>query len=230
MLFMRNYKLKENLDKYFLNHPEKVYHAHKELLWVNKNKISNYDELSKTNARLSELIDKSICNKSEMLLWVPPSRPYYALQDVYKECDRFSKALVFSAWEMVPRMIKKLVSYEAEQKTVRHLFKQASNHDRKNDYCFADGSRRFPVARLLFNHSNGEDHSMSLLVLLYPSKTLSALYHPIKAMNDKLSLNQIEGQIRRALMPLISQIEDKYPGDKSGNADARWLTMNIYMM
>ena len=68
------------------------------------------------------------------------------------------------------------------------------------------------------------------LQLLYPSKTLSALYHPIKAMNDKLSLNQIEGQIRRALMPLISQIEDKYPGDKSGNADARWLTMNIYMM
>lgn len=31
-------------------------------------------------------------------------------------------------------------------------------------------------------------------------------------------------------MPLISQIEDKYPGDKSGNADARWLTMNIYIM
>lgn len=31
-------------------------------------------------------------------------------------------------------------------------------------------------------------------------------------------------------MPLISQIEDNYPGDKSGNADARWLTMNIYIM
>jgi hypothetical protein len=222
MSFMRNYKLKENLNKYFFNHPEEVYQADKKLLWVNKNKISNYDALPETNARLSELIDKSIGNKGEMLLWVPPSRPYYTLQGVYKESDGFSKVLVFSAWEMVPRMIGSLVSYEAERKTVGRLSKQARNQDRKNAYYFVDGSRRFPVARLRFNRSNGEVHSMSLFALLYPSKTLSALYHPIKAMNDKLSLNQIEGQIRRALKLLISQIENKYPGDKSGNADAKW--------
>lgn len=41
-------------------------------------------------------------------------------------------------------------------------------------------------------------------------------------MNKKLRLNQIEGKILEVLVPLISQIEDKYPGDKSGNVDDKW--------
>ena len=73
-----------------------------------------------------------------------------------------NQASVFSAWEMVPRMIGALVSYEAERLTVGKLVHQIKNQDKKNTGYFADGSRRYPVARLRFNVSNGEVRGMSL--------------------------------------------------------------------
>ena len=58
-------------------------------------------------------------------------------------------------------MIGALVSYEAERLTVGKLVHQIKNQDKKNTGYFADGSRRYPVARLRFNVSNGEVRGMS---------------------------------------------------------------------
>ena len=124
------------------------------------------------NKPIEALKEKAFTGGAEKYLWIPPSLPYYEMQGAYKNSKGFSKILVFSAWEMVPRMIGALVSYEAERLTVGKLVHQIKNQDKKNTGYFADGSRRYPVARLRFNVSNGEVRGMSLFALLYPSKTL----------------------------------------------------------
>lgn len=42
MSFMRNYKVKQHIEKYFVAHPEEVDKARSELLWVNPNHINDY--------------------------------------------------------------------------------------------------------------------------------------------------------------------------------------------
>ena len=157
MSFMKKYKIKEQIEKYYTKHPNEFGSEREQsLLWLNRNKINKYDELPKTNARLEALKEKAFTGGAEKYLWIPPSLPYYEMQGAYKNSKGFSKILVFSAWEMVPRMIGALVSYEAERLTVGKLVHQIKNQDKKNTGYFADGSRRYPVARLRFNVSNGE--------------------------------------------------------------------------
>lgn len=112
MSFMKKYKIKEQIEKYYIKHPDEFGSEREQcLLWLNRNKINKYDELPKTNARLEALKEKAFTGGAEKYLWIPPSLPYYEMQGAYKNSKGFSKILVFSAWEMVPRMIGALVSY-----------------------------------------------------------------------------------------------------------------------
>ena len=141
MSFMKKYKIKEQIEKYYTKHSEKFGNEKQQnLLWLNRSKINKYDELPKTNARLEALKEKSFINGAEKYMWVPPSKPYYEMRGAYKNSKGFSKILVFSAWEMVPRMIGALVSYEAERLTVGKLVHQIKNQDKKNTGYFAEGS------------------------------------------------------------------------------------------
>lgn len=221
--FMRSYKVKEWIEKYFKQHPEEVAKANNSLLWINKNQIDRYDELPKLNARLEALKEHAFQNKSELYLWVPPSKPYYEMQGVYKNSKSFSKVLVFSAWEMVPRMIGAMVSYEAERRTVGKLSNQLKNTDKKNANYFAESSRRFPVARLRFNASNDEVHGMSLFNLLYPSNYLAEIYNPIACMNEKLSLKDLERFIEKKISDKLRLLK-VFQSDEA-RVDDRWYYM-----
>jgi len=90
MSFMRNYKLKESVEKYFKQHPDQADIAKGNMLWLNRDKINRYEELPRANARLELLKEKAFGNGAEKYLWVPPSRPYYPLQGVYKDSKGFS--------------------------------------------------------------------------------------------------------------------------------------------
>lgn len=140
MSFMKKYKIKEQIEKYYTKYPDEFGSEREQsLLWLNRNKINKYDELPKTNARLEALKEKAFTGGAEKYLWIPPSLPYYEMQGAYKNSKGFSKILVFSAWEMVPRMIGALVSYEAERLTVGKLVHQIKNQDKKNTGYFAEG-------------------------------------------------------------------------------------------
>ena len=132
MSFMSKYKIKKDIQSYFEKHPEEIDTARSDLLWVNPNRVNDYQKLPATNARLEKLKEVAFDGGSELYLWVPPSKPYYALQGAYRNSENFSKILVFSAWEMVPRMIGSMISYEAERRTVGRLGKQTKNVDKKN--------------------------------------------------------------------------------------------------
>lgn len=183
-----------------------------------------------SDARLEALKEKAFTGGAEKYLWIPPSLPYYEMQGAYKNSKGFSKILVFSAWEMVPRMIGALVSYEAERLTVGKLVHQIKNQDKKNTGYFADGSRRYPVARLRFNVSNGEVRGMSLFALLYPSKTLSDMYLPIESLNNHESLEVIEKSVRLKLKEKLAIIEEKYGDSGNNKEDARWYYLAPMLM
>ena len=227
MSFMRSYKVKQNIEKYFKAHPEEVDAARSDLLWVNPNRVNDYQNLPATNARLEKLKEVAFEGGSELYLWVPPSRPYYALQGAYRNSENFSKILVFSAWEMVPRMIGTMISYEAERRTVGRLGSQAKNVDKKN--LRYNAKYRYPYHRLQFSLSGGEPQRMSLFCLLYPSATLTSLYNPIAAMNAQLTLADIERQIRTELRSRVDQLK-QYQKTTTGPEDAKWYYLAPMLM
>lgn len=108
--------------------------------------LDRYDKVPNNNARLDRVMAHTFKDNAELLLWVPPARPYYQPQGVFKNVSDFSKTLVFSSWEMVPRMIAGLLSYEAERKTVGKLAK--ANEDKEAHY-FYTGEKRYRAKRQL---------------------------------------------------------------------------------
>ena len=210
--FMENYQLKRELKRYFKVHPDEIRKARKPHLWLDKASIQNYREIPLNNARLKRLREIAFEKKAEQLLWIPPSKPYYELGGVFKNNNHYSKVLVFSAWEMVPRMIASMLSYEAERLTVGKLYNNESDK-RGKDY-FA--KNRFPLRRLRFN----QDGSQPLFALIYPSVTLSDLYDPIASMGK--SIKDIRKEINTEVKTRLEDLK-KYVDATLGNKpDTRW--------
>src|SRR5699024_11102266 len=162
--------------------------------------------LNETNARLSKLKESALPEGAERLLWVPPSLPYYELDGPFKNHKNFSKALVFSAWEMVPRAISALVSYEAERRTVGKLIKTIPKKKRKKSHKYFAESR-FPHRRLIFNMRDEKPANMNHLTLLYPSPTLANLFNPIDVLNQKLTLAEIKNDVKDKLEIELNKVE-----------------------
>lgn len=91
--------------------------------FLKRSVINGYQKLPDTNARLAVLFDevfRPFEDKKaapELLLWIPPANKYYECgpKNIFERCEGYSKTLVFSSWEMVPRVIASLTSYEAER-------------------------------------------------------------------------------------------------------------------
>ncbi|SES99534.1 Helicase conserved C-terminal domain-containing protein [[Clostridium] aminophilum] len=215
MSFMRDYQLKRNVEKYFKSHPLEVHKIKKDCFWLNRNALDRYDKIPNNNARLERVMDTVLQRGVEKLLWMPPSKPYYEMQGVFKDTEKSTKTLIFSSWEMVPRMIASLISYEAERRTVGKLAKDY--HDRDAHY-FYSGEKRYPSARMNFSVSNGTPSAMTLFCLLYPSKFLSDCYDPIECMNAGMNIREIQRDVKAKIAEKLKG----YPGSNRGTPDKRW--------
>lgn len=223
MSYMNHYKVKERVERIIKHNPEEVSKTKGKYLWIDRNWLENYGELPSNNARLEELKRQIFNNQSELYMWVPPSRPYYKLEGVYKDSKGFSKILVFSAWEMVPKMIGSMISYEEERKTVG-LLSNDENLKSENNKYFTEAKVRYPTARLRFNVSRGEPRGMYLFCLLYPSETLAEVYKPIEYLNAGYSLNEIRHALKQKIEKLLKPILDRYEHN-SARIDRRWYYM-----
>ena len=215
MSFMKDYKLKKDVENYFTEHPEDLKLMKKNSLWLSQKDIKQYKPIKSSNARLERVKEYIFQDKAELLLWVPPCRPYYSLSGVFKGTENFSKTLIFSSWEMVPRMVSSLLSYEAERKTVGSIVK--ANEDISTDYFNSD-RKPYPSPRMRFAASEGRLNNMNLFCLLYPSKYLTDIYDPIDCMNRGLSLKEIEKEIKAKIADKL----DKVKAPTSGAEDQRW--------
>lgn len=215
MSFMRDYQLKRNVEKYFKAHPNECNKLNKDIFWLRRKVIDRYDKIQNNNARLERVMNSVLQKGVEKLLWIPPSRPYYEMEGVYKNTEFSSKTLIFSACEMVPRMLSCLISYEAERRTVG---KMAKDYQDRNAHYFYSGEKRYPSARMNFSVRNGTPAAMTLFCLLYPSKFLTECFDPIACMNAGMGIRDIQKQIREKIKARLSEV----PSSDRGPQDSRW--------
>ena len=212
--FMRDYKLKKDIEAYFKNHTDELYKLNRETFFIKKKSISNYEKLPCNNARLEKVLDRTMSQSAEKLLWLPPSKPYYESGYPFDNTEYFTKTLIFSSWEMVPRMLASLISYEAERKTVGVLIKK----NKLDAQYFADEQKRFPLPKLNFALKEGEPAAMTLFCLIYPSKFLAECFNPIDCLNRNLSLKDITQEIKQKISNKLSE----YDSIDSGTEDKSW--------
>lgn len=228
MSYMNRYKVKEHTENYFKRNPEDLLKAKGRYLWIDRKWLENYSEIPSNNARLEELKKQIFKNRSELYMWVPPSMPYYGLEGIYKDSEGFSKILVFSAWEMVPKMIGSMISYEEERRTVGVLSNNENVKSTNNTY-FTESKLRYPAARLRFNVSRGEPRGMYLFCLLYPSETLAEVYHPLDYLNEGNTLCEIREKLKIKISRLLLPVIEKY-SHHSVREDKKWYYMASVLM
>lgn len=194
--FMQHYKEKKFIERAFNSTARKssplpsIITANSQRLLLKGHHVFTYHEIVPNNARLDFLQKSLFSHHSELLLWVPASHPYYSVPalNVFAQNKDFSKVLVFSSWEMVPRMLAVMLSYESERLNIGKNFKGTNYMAKKG----AD--------RLVDVKAKGK-HQLDQKLLTYPSTYLASLYNPetffIKGVRDyKTIMEQIEEQIR----------------------------------
>lgn len=155
--FMDKYELKKEIDAALENIPDVmsvlaecgILHE-KNVLLLSKNVIENHGDIPLANSKLKYLHDlvfgkdgrKRVAHK---LLWMPATTPYYKANSVFESdyARDFSKVILFSAWEMVPRMVSVMMSYCAEKYASKEDSKYNSRPSgRLNEDCGgADGTK-----------------------------------------------------------------------------------------
>lgn len=182
--------------------------------------IRDYQEISFPNPRMRALRDNTIGMGMWRLLWMPPSLPYYVSSHrAYKNLPEggLSKALVFSKWQVVPKAISMLLSYEAE----RLGTKAAGGKRRRYDSKLRGGSV-LPFGR----DDSGGPANMASMVLFYPCWTLATCIDPaliaakLRSTGGGLpSQRTMITEASKSVRELLAQI--RVPGDSSSRTDRR---------
>lgn len=227
MSFMQHYKLKHKLLEKMKENQEKLPLLNSHRLWVNRYKVAHYQDLNVEHARYNKLKEIALPSGAEKLLWIPPAQPYYPLGGPFKGQEGFSQTLVFSAWEMVPRAIAALLSYEAERLTVGELIRKTPKTETESRSYFA--RRRFPAPRIRFSLKDNEPENMNHLCLLYPSAALASLYNPIDGMNRKLNLRSIKKEISEKIREHLEMMKPRIKREDQ-RQDERWYYMAPLLM
>lgn len=231
--FMHDYEVKRVLNNYFKKHKEQIDIVGKKAnLWINKSAVNSYKLLPESNSRLKVLFNHCFKGNSALFLWIPPTFPYYKLEGIYAGAEElnYSKVLLFSAWEMVPRMIACLTSYEAERRTVAELCRKKEKPlrydlDRKKRYP----AQRFTIRMRKDDRGAEQPATMALFSLLYPCKVLASLFNPSDILNKGIkSLSDIESEIRSALSKRLEPFVIKY-GNQTGAGDS-WYYLAPFLL
>jgi hypothetical protein len=177
---------------------------------------SAYNKIDPCHTVLEGLAEQTVGAGWWRLLWVPPSFPYYELSGVFADSDNLSvtKRLVFSSWNVVPRAISVLLSYEAERCMMKTLDDGATN-------TTAARERRRPL--LVFARSDGRLTGMPVLTLLYPSVTLAKIGDPhrlARAGRQQPTLQEILSSVASVLKTALASLLARAP--KSGPEDEAW--------
>lgn len=184
--FMDHYDLKTHIMKTsFKDHTDEIFDVltpKKQQVLLKYDWIWWYRDIPSNNARL-DAIKKMLFSDShsERLLWVPASYPYYSTHgSVFEKNKDFSKILVFSAWEMVPRMLSVMLSYEAERLTIGRNSKLHYALERHRTTPLNDDAER---------------------LFCYPSHWLASLYDPKDYFGQ--TANDIRKSINRKIREAI---------------------------
>ena len=212
--FMREYKLKRLLKETDVASraglAEAVTAARESALA--KKDVDSYAPLRPPNGRMRALQDDVFATDLDQRLWIPPSLPYYGGEDGPAP----SKALVFSAWAMVPDAIAAVLSFEAERRAGLGELGE-------------EGRSYFAAARLRplqFRQSpKGRPARMRDLLLLYPSPLLAVCADPLglyAESSDQLSYEEMRARIAARLRPHFRRLQSAADDDSTAASNGEW--------
>ncbi len=184
--FMDSYELKKQIDAVYKSHGKGLPEPSSQVL-LRQQDLEYFHKLPMRNARMNYLRNMMLVQGSSasLLLWVPASRPYYTTNadNPFVKNKDFSKVLVFSAWEMVPRMVSTLMTYEVEREVIFSKYKKAG-------YFASTGENRLKAD--------------AQKILKFPSTYLSELYNPTEWFGRPIHI--IKAAIRKQISERLSGI------------------------
>lgn len=186
---------------------------------LNWDDVERYRTLDPANARLRYLLIDVIDSEFWRLLWLPPSLPYYQSAGAFArfEGKAPTKRLIFSSWQVVPKVVAAVLSYEAE----RHMFGERPGIERPNSA--EERERLRPLLR--FGRRDGDMTGMPVLGLLYPSIALAVLGDPLEIQrsqggSDGVTREQVIAIVAERLRPLLAKLV--VASSEAGAADQAW--------
>ena len=205
LLSFMNYKVKDNIVRKLKATGDYRLVERSETMLLRRNRINRYEKIPCNNSRLQALFSDAFGrnrNGAELLMWIPASKPYYRTENVFSRNAGYSKLLVFSSWEMVPRMIAGLTSYEAERLTLGRLGNRDEIKDKR--YFAQDDTeqvrrRRSAVYRLRDDMAR---------VITYPCVKLAELYKPLELGGR--SVAEVRANVRKKVSKEISDLASTY--------------------
>lgn len=212
----------------------------RDVLWIDPKKVRRYGELPFSNSRLALLAEHAFAKTRgiaeeganatgkrrtvsgpEFCLWLPPAFPCYPPAGPFADAVGYSKTLAFSSWEMVPKMIASLLSYEADRRTIVPCYgRNRRPGTPRLDYRRKD-DKRYPLPRLEFTVKNRKPGAMSLFALMYPSRTLADAFRPAESVNRGWMVADAEKCVKARLRGALRSLR-RFEARRSGPADARW--------
>jgi hypothetical protein len=200
LLSFMNYKIKDRIVDRLKKSGDYSDVENSKTMLLRTRQINNYRQIGCNNARLQLLFDQVFDhgkNGAELLLWIPAAKPYYETKSIFNQNTGYSKLLVFSSWEMVPRMIASFASYEAERLTIGKLAKRQGQKVRK---YFADENKKRSATVRLRNETEE--------LIKYPSRTLAALFNPLAFAGG--SIFQIRRELKSIIQEKIDDVSEMY--------------------
>ena len=189
---------------------------------LSKADVETYREIDPHNARLRSLMTDTVGRGTSNWAWLPPSCWYYGPAAPFDLAgsSTFTKRLVFSSWQVVPKVVGALLSYEAE----RQMFGEAAAGSPASN---TEDGRKRRARRLVFGRRAGRPSGMAVVGMLYPSLTLAELGDPLPAMpstsdGGAMGLPTVDDVLhttRERLAPLLAELG----GDETGGSeDESW--------
>lgn len=187
---------------------------------LSRDDVSAYRQLDPGNARIRNLVRDMLDSEAWRLLWMPPSWQYHAPAGEFAlpAIQRLTKRLIFSSWQVVPRVVAALLTYEAE----RRMLGIGPEGEPDSQGPEARKRRR---GLLRFSVSDGRLTGMPVLGLLYPSFVLAAeadprIWAPADAVASIPTMVELLEQTRGVCKRLLKAITRNAPND--GDVDERW--------
>jgi len=226
--YLRGYNLREILDDYKEEPEIKALLKTQKESFIDFNKINSYRPIGMTdgrqdypNGKLRVLADECFDHNGHLLLWVPPSKPYYAPFGAFAKSEGFSKILVFSGWVMVPRAVSTLLSYEAERRTIGQEDMAANQEKGKRSY-FLEDNKRHPRPQITY--PNSEDKlRMTNIGLTYPAIIFQEwIGNEVLMGEDGQSFLAVRSRVIKVLKEKIDDLNIEQRFANSGKIDQSW--------
>lgn len=177
--------------------------------------IQTYKQLDPANAKMRGLVSDVLDRGAWRLAWLPPSMPYYRLAGAYADPDlaKFTKRLVFSAWNVVPKAISVVLSYEAERRLTQSAVSPGRDYDSPRT-----------TGLLTFQLTSGRLTGMPVLGILYPCVTLATAGDPLNlARTSGAPLPLDRALLLAAVQSRVEELLSTLPaGQADGPVDESW--------